>query len=350
MTLQTREGQLEVAVVGATGAVGREMLSILEERDFPVAGLTPAASARSAGERLPFGDGEVEVRPVEEVAFEDVDLALFSAGSEVSRTHAPRAVDQGAVVVDNTSAFRLEEEVPLVVPKVNGDELASFDAPGIVANPNCSTIQMVAALEPLRRAAGLERVVVSTYQSASGAGQSGADELQSEIERWADRGELREEDAPGEVFAHPLASEALPHIGSFGENGFTSEEMKMVNETRKILAEPDLEVAARCVRIPSLRSHSESLTVDVERPIGEEEARAALEAADGVRVVDRPERAEYPLGRRASETDPTWVGRIRRDPDRPATLHAWVVADNLRKGAALNSIQIAERLWDVDSP
>ncbi len=338
----------DLAVVGATGVVGREMLELLEERDFPVASIRAMASARSAGDRLPFAGEAVEVEHLAEASFEGVDLALFSAGSSVSEAHAPRAVEAGAVVVDNTSAFRMDEEIPLVVPEVNGGALEQFASPGIVANPNCSTIQMVVALAPLQRRAGLERLVVSTYQSASGAGQGGIDELLEELHNWADA-DGEDWEAAGEVFAHPLAFEALPQIGSFDDSGFTSEELKMVHETRKILGRPHLEIAPHCVRVPTLRSHSESLSVDLGEALEVDEIREAWEGAEGIRLYDAPDRQRYPLGRLAERTDATWVGRLRRDLDRPETVHFWVVADNLRKGAALNSIQIAERLAEREA-
>jgi aspartate-semialdehyde dehydrogenase len=341
---ETNQRELTVAVAGATGAVGREMLEILDERDFPVGSLRAMASARSAGKMLPFGDGEVEVEELAEADFDGVDIALFSAGSSVSLEHAPRAAEAGAVVIDNTSAFRMDPEHPLVVPEVNAHVLEAIDGPEIIANPNCSTIQMVVALAPLAEAVGLERVVVSTYQSASGAGQGGVTELIEELKNWADAEDGEEWEAAQEVFAHPLAFEALPHIGSFDESGFTTEELKMVNETRKIMEQPDLSVASHCVRVPAIRAHSESLTVDLAGDLTADEARRLWEVAPGVKVYDEPAADKYPLARMAAETDATWLGRIRGDVDRSDTLHFWCVSDNLRKGAALNSIQIAERL------
>ncbi|MFW5966676.1 MAG: aspartate-semialdehyde dehydrogenase [Persicimonas sp.] len=329
---------VDVAVVGATGAVGREMLDILEERAFPVRTLRVMASPRSAGKKLAFDGHQLEVEALTDASFEGVDIGLFSAGSSVSLEHAPRAVDQGAVVIDNTSAFRMDEDVPLVVPEVNAEEIRT--GPGIIANPNCSTIQMVVALEPLRRAVGLERVVVSTYQSASGAGQKGVDELMASVRAYLEGGE---EPEPNK-FAHPLAFEALPHIDTFFDSGFTREELKMVRETRKIMDLQELDIAATCVRVPVIRSHSEAITVDLAAPLSVDKARRLFESAPGVRLLDDPEANAYPRARLAEKTDATWVGRIRRDLDREATLHFWCVSDNLRKGAALNSIQIAEYL------
>jgi aspartate-semialdehyde dehydrogenase len=328
----------DVAVVGATGAVGREMLGILAQRGFPVRTLRAMASSRSAGKKLAFGDKEVEIEDLQTADFERVDFGLFSAGSSVSKEHAPRAVEQGVIVIDNTSAFRMDEGVPLVVPEVNAD--AIVDRPGIIANPNCSTIQMVVALAPLQQAVGLRRVIVSTYQSASGAGQKGIDELDASLRAWADG----TDEPAADKFAHPLAFEALPHIDVFFDNGFTREELKMVGETRKIMSLPDLEIAATCVRVPVMRSHSESVTVDLAEPLGAERARALFGEAPGVRLYDEPDTDTYPLARLATGTDDTWVGRIRQDLDRDQTLHFWVVSDNLRKGAALNAVQIAEHI------
>ncbi len=327
-----------VAVVGATGAVGREMLELLEARDFPVRTLRAMASSRSAGKRLEFAGKEVVVEDLQTASFEGVDFGLFSAGSSVSQEHAPRAAEQGVVVIDNTSAFRMDPQIPLVVPEVNAH--AIVDEPGIIANPNCSTIQMVVALKPLHEAAGLERVVVSTYQSASGAGQKGIDELMASVRAYMDGTEEPE----ANKFAHPLAFEALPHIDVFFDSGFSREELKMVNETRKIMGLDGLEVAATCVRVPVVRSHSESVTVDLAGPLSADRARELWEGAPGVQVLDDPKNNVYPLARQAERTDETWVGRVRQDLDRDKTLHFWVVSDNLRKGAALNSIQIAEEI------
>lgn len=332
------ENGFDVAVVGATGAVGREMLETLERRDFPVRTLRAMASARSAGKKLPFRDTHVEVEDLEKASFEGVDFGLFSAGGSISKEHGPRAVDQGVVVIDNTSAFRMDPDTPLVVPEVNPE--AIVDGPGIIANPNCSTIQMVVALEPLHEAVGLERVIVSTYQSASGAGQKGIDELMASIQAHVDGTDEPE----AAKFAHPLAFEALPHIDVFFDSGFTREELKMVNETRKIMELPSLEVAATCVRVPVVRSHSESITVDLAGPLSPDAARELWDVAPGVRVYDDPAKNVYPLARLAEKTDDTWIGRVRQDLDRDTTLHFWVVSDNLRKGAALNAVQIAEVL------
>ena len=332
------ENGFDVAVVGATGAVGCEMLAILAERNFPVRTLRAMASKRSAGKTVEFQGKTVTIEDLQEASFEGVDFGLFSAGGSVSTEHAPRAVEQGVVVIDNTSAFRMDPDVPLVVPEVNPE--AIVDGPGIIANPNCSTIQMVVALKPIADAAGLDRVIVSTYQSASGAGQKGIDELMASVKARMDG---TDEPAP-QKFAHPLAFEALPHIDVFFDSGFTREELKMVNETRKIMSLPKLSVAATCVRVPAVRSHSESITVDLEEALSVEQARKLWEDAPGVKVYDDPTTNTYPLARLAEKTDDTWIGRIRKDLDRDKTLHFWVVSDNLRKGAALNAVQIAEEL------
>ena len=326
----------DVAVVGATGAVGREMLDVLAERNFPIDNLRAMASHRSAGKKLPFGDESVEVEDLEKADFSGVDFALFSAGSSISKEHAPRAVEAGAVVIDNTSAFRMDPDVPLVVPEVNAEAIDEHQ--GIIANPNCSTIQMVVALKPLAEKYGLERIVVSTYQSASGAGQAGVSELLDGARAYL----AGEQEASPSTFAHRLAFEALPHIDVFDESGFSREELKMVRETQKIMAQPDLRVAATCVRVPVLRCHSESVTVDLAKEVDVDEVRALWSRSAGVGVLDDPGSDKYPLSRPATGTDPCWVGRIRRDLDFSNTLHFWVVSDNLRKGAALNAVQIAE--------
>jgi aspartate-semialdehyde dehydrogenase len=327
-----------VAVVGATGAVGREMLATLERRGFPVKQLRAMASARSAGQRVVWRGGEVEVESLDSASFEGVDFALFSAGGSVSLAHGPRAASQGAVVIDNTSAFRMDPEIPLVVPEVNPGALARHK--GIIANPNCSTIQMVVALKPLHDAAQLRRVVVSTYQSVSGAGQRGIDELEAQTRAWA-----AGESAPAaSKFAHPIAFEALPQIDVFVEDGYTKEEVKMMKETRKIMELDELHISATCVRVPVMRGHSEAVTAEFGEPLSVGRVRELWEGAPGLKLWDEPAAGRYPLARLAEGTEPVWVGRLRQDRDRADTLHFWVVADNLLKGAALNAVQIAEAL------
>lgn len=325
-----------VAVVGATGAVGREMLTVLAERNFPIANLRLMASSRSAGTEIDFGDSEIVVEDLAEADFKGVDIALFSAGGAISKEYGPRVAAAGAVVIDNSSAWRYDDSVPLVVPEVNPE--AAFSHDGIIANPNCSTAQLVVALKPIHDAATITRVICSTYQSASGAGQKGMWELWNGIRA---RVEGEQEPSPS-TFAHPLAFDVIPHIDSFEDNGYTREEMKMVWETRKIMGLPGLAFSATAVRVPVLRGHSESVTLDLETPLTAERARELLANAPGIKLHDDPASNTYPLARLAEGNDHTWVGRVRNDVDRPNTLHLWVVSDNLRKGAATNAVQIAE--------
>lgn len=322
-----------VAVVGATGLVGRTMLSVLEERRFPVARLRPVATERSAGTRLTFAGAEYPVVPISAQVFEGVDIALFSAGGPVARQWAPVAVAQGAVVIDNSSAFRMDPDVPLIVPEVNGGVLQDATA-RIIANPNCSTIQMVVALHPLHVRYGIRRVVVCTYQSVSGAGKRGVDQLETE---------LRGENSSVRAFAHPIAGNALPHIAAFDDDGFTTEERKMIEETRKILDDARLAVSPTCVRVPVRFCHSEAVHVELRTAYALDEVRAALEDMPGVLVIDDPEATAYPLASIATGRDEVFVGRLRRDPSIDNGVIMWVVSDNLRKGAATNAVQIAER-------
>jgi aspartate-semialdehyde dehydrogenase len=329
--------KLRVAVAGATGAVGREMLRILEERNFPVEELIPLASERSEGKSIPFAGGECTVRRLDHDSFDGVDLALFSAGAARSKEFAPSAVGAGAVVVDNSSAFRMDPDVPLVVSEVNPGALDAHR--GIIANPNCSTMQMVVALKPLLDAAGVRRIVVSTYQAVSGAGQSAVDELRGQVEALG-----RSEAATAADMPHQIAFNCLPQIDVFLEGGDTREERKMVEETRKIFGLPNLPISATCVRVPVYNGHSESVNVEFERLLLPDEARGLLQGAPGVEVVDDPASLAYPMAITASGRDPVYVGRIRRDPSAENALNMWVVADNLRKGAALNAVQIGEVL------
>lgn len=326
-----------VAVVGATGAVGVEMLKTLSQRAFPASRVVALASARSAGRRVAFGSGELLVEELSERSFEGVDIALFSAGAGVSTAMAPAAVRAGCVVIDNSSAFRMDDDVPLVVPEVNGGDAATHA--GIIANPNCSTIQMVVALDVLRRLAPIRRVVVATYQAASGAGQAAMDEL------YAQTGDLLagRQLAP-QAFVHRIAFNCIPHIDVFLDDDSTKEEWKMVVETKKIMHDERIAVAATCVRVPVLRCHSEALTVEFAAPVTPVAAREALAAAPGVQVIDDPARAVYPMPAMLEGTDDVYVGRIRVDESVEHGLALWVVADQLRKGAALNAVQIAELL------
>jgi aspartate-semialdehyde dehydrogenase len=323
---------MHVAVLGATGAVGRTMLEVLAERAFPLDHLTLLASPRSAGTRLSCGGREVTVSAPHARCFEGVDLALFSAGADRSREWAPRAVHAGAVVVDNSSAWRMDPDVPLVVPEVNPEALRNLPK-GIVANPNCSTIQVVVALQPLHRAGGLERVVLTTFQSVSGAGESGLEALRRELAR-----------SPGaeSPFTRAIAGNALPQIGEFDDEGWTAEERKMMAEPRKILGLPRLRIAPTCVRVPVEVGHAVEIMLELERDLPRAEAARALAEAPGVVFVDDPD--SFPTPAEIAGRDEVFVGRLRADPGVPRAFHLWVVADNLRKGAATNAVQIAERI------
>jgi len=329
--------QYNVAVVGATGAVGEQMRRILESRDFPVGVLRLLASVKSEGQRLTWRRTGVLVEALTENSFSDIDIALFSAGSEISRTYAPIARDAGAVVIDNSSAWRMDEDVPLVVPEVNRGALAAHS--GIIANPNCSTIQMVVALKPLHDKWGLKRVVVSTYQAVSGTGRQAVEELLAQA-----RAYLAGEPIQPEVYPHQIAFNLLPHIDVFGADGYSNEERKMINETRKIMELPGLAVTATTVRVPVVTGHAESINVEFASSPDIGAVRQILAAAPGVEVVDDPENAEYPTPIFAAGKDSCFVGRLRLDESVANGLNFWVVADNLRKGAALNAVQIAECL------
>ncbi len=329
-----------VAVVGATGAVGPVVLDVLHERGFPASEVAAFASARSAGTRVAYAGEELEVRELTADALEGFDLALFSAGGSTSRTFAPEAVARGCVVVDKSSAFRLDPAVPLVVPEVNGDAAAAHQ--GIVSNPNCSTIQLVCALAPLHAAAGLDHVTIATYQAVSGTGAKAVEEL-----RVQSQAVLAGDTADPVVYPHPIAFNALPQCDSF-EGDSTLEETKLVLESQKILDDDSIGIHATCVRVPVWRGHSEAVWIETRAPLEADEARAILRAAPGVRVVDDPGLGEYPLASDAADTDDVLVGRIRRDPSRRNGLALWIVADNLRKGAATNGVQIAELLVERD--
>lgn len=326
-----------VAVVGATGAVGAEMIEVLEERKFPVGTLVPLASSRSAGGTVTFRGAQVTVRVLTKDAFEGVDLALFSAGSDVSREFAPIAATAGAVVIDNSAAWRMEKDVPLVVPEVNPHDVERHR--GIIANPNCSTIQMVVALKPLHDRAKIRRVVVTTFQSVSGTGKEAMDEL---FEECKDLLSFREP-AP-KVYPYQIAFNCLPHIDDFLPSGYTKEEMKLLHETRKIMGDDSIQVTATTVRVPVYVGHSEAVNIETERPLTANEARAVLSIAPGVQLYDDPARKVYPMPLDVAGKDEVYVGRIREDESIPNGLNLWIVADNLRKGAALNAVQIAELL------
>ena len=331
--------KLTVAVVGATGAVGREMLKTLHDRQFPATEVRAFASARSAGTKVPYGDSELVVRELKEDVFEGIDIAIFSAGGSTSEKFAPHAAHAGCVVVDNSSQWRMDDRCPLVVPEVNPEHLEGHQ--GIIANPNCSTIQMLVALKPIHDAVGIKRIVVSTYQAVSGTGQKGLEELERQTR---DLFNMREPE--NKVYPYRIAFNVLPHIDVFLENDYTKEEMKMFNETRKIM-HSDIQVSAMCVRVPALRSHSESIWVETERPISPEEAREAFAKGEGLVLMDNPEKKEYPMPLFLAGKDPVYVGRIRKDLANENGLTFWIVGDQIKKGAALNAVQIAEYLIKV---
>jgi aspartate-semialdehyde dehydrogenase len=335
--MRVKKEKYNIAVAGATGAVGRKMLQILEERDFPVANLKALASARSVGQTLSFKGNLVIVEELCEGSFEGVDIALFSAGAGVSRQFAPSAVNSDCIVIDNSSAFRMEPDIPLIVPEVNPDAIG--DKPGIIANPNCSTIQMVVALKPIHDKFQIKRVVVSTYQSVSGSGQKAIDELKSQTQSL-----LAGESSKPNVYPHQIAFNCLPHIDIFLDNGYTKEEMKMVEETRKILGDASIMVSPTTVRVPVFYSHSESINVETLKPISASEVKELLSGMDGIQLFDNPESNEYPLAVDCADKDEVFVGRIRDDISCENAINFWVVSDNLRKGAALNAVQIAEYL------
>jgi aspartate-semialdehyde dehydrogenase len=327
---------VRLAILGATGAVGTTALQVLEERDLPVSELRLLASERSAGQMRRFRGEDIEVQAAAPDAFDGIDVAIFSAGAARSRVYAPHAVAAGAVVIDNSSAFRMDPDVPLVVPEVNAH--AAREHRGVIANPNCSTMQLVPVLRPLHDAAGLEHVTVSTYQAVSGTGQKAIDALRRQA-----GASLAGEPVEAEVYAHPIAFNALPHAGAWqGDDGYTDEELKLVNESRKILGLPGLAVSATCVRVPVLNCHSEAVWVRTREELAPADARALLAAAPGVTVVDDPTQDAYPTPLDADGRDDVFVGRIRRDLGQERTLALWIVADNLRKGAATNAVQIAE--------
>lgn len=328
-----------VAVVGATGAVGNEMIAILEERNFPVGEVTFLASERSAGKELPFKGEMKKVQVLNEDSFRGIEIGLFSAGGSVSQKFAPIAAAAGCVVIDNTSAFRMDPEVPLVVPEVNPAAVADYKKKGIISNPNCSTIQMVVALKPIHDAVRIKRIVVSTYQAVSGTGKKAMEELAIQTTAI-----LNFREPPIKVYPHQIAFNCLPQIDVFTDSGYTKEEIKMIQETKKIMGDNSIAVTATTVRVPVFRSHSESVNIETERKISAAEVKSLLSRAPGVKVVDQPAKLEYPLAINAAGRDETFVGRIREDDSIPNGINMWIVSDNLRKGAALNAVQIAEIL------
>lgn len=337
--------KFHVAIVGATGAVGQKMIETLEDRNFPIETLTLLSSKRSAGTTVRFQDKDITVQEATPESFEGVDIALFSAGGSISKQLAPEAVKRGAIVVDNTSAYRMDPDVPLVVPEVNHEDIR--DHKGIIANPNCSTIQMVVALEPIRKQFGLGRVIVSTYQAVSGAGTQANDELRSQSQSFLDGEDMEASILPvkGDENHYPIAFNALPQIDKFQDNGFTFEEIKMMTETKKIMHADDLSVAATCVRLPFFTSHAESVYVEVDKDnVSVEDIQQLLSNSPGIVLQDNPSTQEYPTPLSATGKRDVFVGRIRKDLDHDKGFHLWIVSDNLLKGAAWNSVQIAEQL------
>ena len=326
-----------VAVVGATGAVGEEMLRILEERSFPLRNLRVIASERSEGRVLKFCGENLEVERLSSSSFQGAEVALFSAGAEISKEFSPQAVKKGSVVVDNSSAFRMESGVPLVVPEVNPNALKHHQ--GIIANPNCSTIQLVVAINPLHQITRIKRLVISTYQAVSGTGREAIEELKNQIQQWLKREEIKKE-----VYPHQIAFNLLPHIGEFLTNGYTEEELKLVSETKKIMEDDRIAVTATCVRVPVFIGHSEAVTVEMEKELSVPQVKKILSRAPGVILQDDSVAHLYPLPLEAAGKDEVFVGRIRKDESIKNGVNLWIVADNLRKGAALNTIQIAELL------
>ncbi|DAB36958.1 aspartate-semialdehyde dehydrogenase [Sulfurospirillum sp. hDNRA2] len=330
-----------VAVVGATGAVGEELFRVLEEVDFPVNNLVPLASSKSVGIEIEFKDKTYKVLELTEKSFEenDVEIAFFSAGGDISAHYAPYAAEAGAVVIDNTSHFRMDPDVPLVVPECNPEAIDQWQNRGIIANPNCSTIQMVQVLKPLDELFNITRVDVATYQAVSGAGKGGMEELVNQMQ---DFFAFKLDQCEPKTFAHQIALNVIPHIDVFLENDYTKEEMKMVNETQKILGKT-MEISATCVRVPVMRSHSEAITIHFEKDVNVEKAVEALQNAENVVVIDNPAKKEYPMPIISTDTNETYVGRIRKDINRDNVLHLWCVADQIRVGAATNAVRIAQK-------
>ena len=333
--------KINLAVAGATGAVGNQMIQCLEEADFPVRSIQLLASSRSVGRQLRFRGDLIDVKELKEDSFKGADIALFSAGGGTSEKFAPFAAKDGCVVVDNSSAWRMDAQVPLVVPEVNPHAIAQHTEKGIIANPNCSTIQMVVALNPIHKKYGIKRIVVSTYQAVSGTGKKAIDELFDQT-----RAIINFLNYETRVYPHRIAFNCLPHIDTFLDNGYTKEEMKMVNETRKIMEDDTIGVTATTVRVPVFFGHCESVNIETIEPVSAEDAKVLLENTPGIRVMDDPQKNIYPLALDAAGQDLTLVGRIRNDESIPNGLNMWIVADNIRKGAATNTVQIAQILAD----
>ncbi|WP_405102098.1 aspartate-semialdehyde dehydrogenase [Oceanobacillus sp. FSL H7-0719] len=339
----TENAKYNVAVLGATGAVGTKILQILEKKNFPIKELKVLASKRSAGKTIQFNGNDITIEEATPESFKGIDIALFSAGGSISKKLAPEAVKHGAVVVDNTSAYRMDPDVPLVVPEVNKEDIANHN--GIIANPNCSTIQMVAALKPIKDSFGLNRVIVSTYQAVSGAGDAAISELKNQTAQFLNEEEMEANVLPvkSDEKHYPVAFNALPQIDVFSDNGYTLEEMKMINETKKIMHADELAVAATCVRLPVFTSHAESVYIEVDKEnVTVEEIWKELKSAPGIKLQDNPAEQVYPTPLSAADKEDVFVGRVRRDLDNAKGFHLWIVSDNLVKGAALNTVQIAQ--------
>ncbi len=337
----------KIAIVGATGAVGEELLNVLDELDFPVESILPLASAKSAGNQIEFRGKSYKIKELTEDVFKEnpIDIVFFSAGGSVSEKYAKFAVEAGAVVIDNTSHFRMEKDVPLVVPECNPEDIKEWKKTGIIANPNCSTIQMVHVLKPLNDAFDLKRVDVSTYQAASGAGKEGMEELVRAMQSFF---AFKLDEFEAQTFPHTLALNLIPQIDVFTDNGYTKEELKMINETQKILHK-NLEISATCVRVPVLRSHSEAITMHFAKEVDVNKAREILQNAPSVVVMDEPENKKYPMPLMTSDTNETYVGRIRLDVTHKNILHLWCVADQIRVGAATNAVRIAQKWLELEN-
>lgn len=340
----TNQKRYNVAVVGATGAVGEQIIKLLEQRQFPIETLTLLSSARSAGTKIVFNGQEITVQEAKPESFEGIDIALFSAGGDVTKALAPEAIKRGTVCIDNTNAYRMDPNTPLVVPEVNIDKVAENQ--GLIANPNCSTIQMVVALKPLYDRYGISKVIVSTYQAVSGAGSRAIDELERQTKEVLEGRDVNPDILPvGSLpVKHQIAFNAIPQIDKFQDNGFTLEEMKMIRETKKIMGNEDLQVTATCVRIPVVYGHSESVYVELKEDFQLDEVKELLANAPGITLVDDPEAQQYPLATECAGKPDVFIGRLRRDLNEPRALNMWIVSDNLMKGAAWNAVQIAEHI------
>ena len=326
-----------IAVVGATGAVGQEIIDILEERNFPVGKLKLIASKKSEGKKISFLDKKIEIESIKKGIFEDIDIALFSIASDLSKKFAPQAVREGAVVIDNSNAFRMDEDVPLVVPEINANKINEHQ--GIIANPNCSTIQLVMAIKPIFKKYGLKRVIVNTYQAVSGTGKKAISELEQQVRDYIDNNEIK-----SEVYPHQIAFNLLPHIDEFQENKYTKEEMKVVKETKKILDDREIPITATAVRVPVLNGHGESVNIETEVSYLIDDIKNSIDKMENVKLVDNINENEYPMPIMIENEDNVLVGRVRRDYSKKNALNMWIVANNLRKGAALNAVQIAEKM------